>query len=101
MLLNATPCCPGVVVSYRCTVQVPTILCEQEVNNVVAITNADNFNVLMSYFLSFLCCKLVILFLRFVVEALPTTEKVLAKDGLPCRQFQRKTEPEQNAFSDF
>ena len=45
MLLNATPCCPGVVVSYRCTVQVPTILCEQEVNNVVAITNADNFNV--------------------------------------------------------
>jgi len=29
------------------------------------------------------------------------TEKVLAKDGLPCRQFQRKTEPEQNAFSDF
>lgn len=45
MLLNATPCCPGVVVSYRCTVQVPTIQCEQEVNNVVAITNADNFNV--------------------------------------------------------
>ena len=39
------PCCPGVVVSYRCTVQVPTILCEQEVNKVVAITNADNFNV--------------------------------------------------------
>ena len=32
---------------------------------------------------------------------LRTTEKVLAKDGLPCRQFQRKTEPEQNAFSDF
>ena len=30
--------------------------------------------------------------------ALHITEKVLAKDGLPCRQFQRKAEPEQNAF---
>ena len=29
------------------------------------------------------------------------TEKVLAKDGLPCGQFQRKTNPEQNAFSYF
>ena len=32
---------------------------------------------------------------------LQLTEKVLAKDGLLCCQFQRKTEPEQNAFSDF
>ena len=36
-----------------------------------------------------------------IFDALHITEKVLAKDGLPCRQFQRKTEPEQNAFSDF
>ena len=26
------------------------------------------------------------------------TEKVLAKNGLLCRQFQRKTEPEQKFF---
>ena len=30
--------------------------------------------------------------------ALHITEKVLAKDGLPCRQFQRKTELEQKFF---
>ena len=29
------------------------------------------------------------------------TEKVFAKSGLPCREFQRKTAPQQNAFSDF
>ena len=32
---------------------------------------------------------------RFLLQP---TEKVLAKDGLPCRQFQRKTEPEQKFF---
>ena len=32
------------------------------------------------------------------VSAYRTTEKVLAKNGLLCRQFQRKTEPEQKFF---
>ena len=32
---------------------------------------------------------------------LRTTEKVFAKGGLLCVQFQKKTDPKQNAFSDF
>ena len=37
-------------------------------------------------------------FIRNFLIALHITGKVLAKNGLPCRQFQRKTEPEQKFF---
>ncbi len=38
------------------------------------------------------------LFSTFCLVKLPPTEKVLAKNGLLCRHFQRKTEPEQKLF---
>ena len=53
---------------------------------------------LMSYFLSFLCCNLVILFLRFVVEALPTTLKYpnifpISQHKLRAKTWLQKAQP--------
>lgn len=42
--------------------------------------------------------KFQIVILLTIFVRLPITEKVLAKNGLLCRQFQRETEPEQKFF---